>query len=117
MLSELYIRHDRGRRYRRVRSLVRGSRQAGYGSRGFRSGTARSTRCDARFSAFQCGQGRFVRVARVAGAIRREAPARALRIRREAAGGVAPGGDKTGDDRFYERMVKDCEGVWKKYLE
>jgi len=27
------------------------------------------------------------------------------------------GGDKTGDDRFYERMVKDCEGIWKKYLE
>ena len=26
------------------------------------------------------------------------------------------GGDKTGDDRFYERMVPLAEGVWQRYL-
>jgi hypothetical protein len=26
------------------------------------------------------------------------------------------GGDKTGDDRFYERMVPKAEGIWKEYL-
>jgi hypothetical protein len=27
------------------------------------------------------------------------------------------GGDKTGDDRFYERMVARSEDVWRRYLE
>jgi hypothetical protein len=26
------------------------------------------------------------------------------------------GGDKTGDDRFYERMVRKAEGLWEEYL-
>jgi len=26
------------------------------------------------------------------------------------------GGDKTGDNRFYERMILDCERIWKEYL-
>ena len=26
------------------------------------------------------------------------------------------GGDKTGDDRFYERMIPKAEGIWKAYL-
>lgn len=26
------------------------------------------------------------------------------------------GGDKTGDDRFYERFVPICEELWKEYL-
>jgi len=27
------------------------------------------------------------------------------------------GGDKTGDDRFYERMKRPVEAIWKQYLE
>jgi len=27
------------------------------------------------------------------------------------------GGDKTGDGSFYERMVRECEQVWKEYLQ
>jgi hypothetical protein len=27
------------------------------------------------------------------------------------------GGDKTGDDRFYSRMVPKAEAIWKRYLE
>jgi hypothetical protein len=27
------------------------------------------------------------------------------------------GGDKTGDDRFYERMVPQAEKIWKEYLD
>ncbi len=27
------------------------------------------------------------------------------------------GGEKAGDDRFYERTVRDCERIWKKYLQ
>lgn len=26
------------------------------------------------------------------------------------------GGDKTGDDRFYERYVPRAEGIWERYL-
>lgn len=26
------------------------------------------------------------------------------------------GGDKTGDDRFYERMIRTCEKLWAEYL-
>ena len=26
------------------------------------------------------------------------------------------GGDKTGDDRFYETMIPRCERIWKEYL-
>ena len=26
------------------------------------------------------------------------------------------GGDKTGDDRFYEKYVPQCERIWKEYL-
>jgi hypothetical protein len=34
--------------------------------------------------------------------------------RREAV--LLIGGDKTGDDRFYERMIRECERIWKEYL-
>lgn len=27
------------------------------------------------------------------------------------------GGDKTGDKRFYERMIPLCERIWKEYLD
>jgi len=27
------------------------------------------------------------------------------------------GGDKTGDDRFYERYIPQCERIWNEYLE
>ena len=27
------------------------------------------------------------------------------------------GGDKTGDDRFYERMIRDCERIWRGYMQ
>jgi hypothetical protein len=27
------------------------------------------------------------------------------------------GGDKTGDDRFYDRMIPLADGVWREYLE
>ncbi|MGM0554830.1 MAG: type II toxin-antitoxin system RelE/ParE family toxin [Myxococcota bacterium] len=27
------------------------------------------------------------------------------------------GGDKTGDDRFYDRMVPRAEGIWESYLD
>jgi len=27
------------------------------------------------------------------------------------------GGDKTGDDRFYEKMIRHCEHIWQAYLE
>lgn len=27
------------------------------------------------------------------------------------------GGDKTGDDRFYERMIATAERIWKEYLD
>jgi hypothetical protein len=27
------------------------------------------------------------------------------------------GGDKTGDDRFYERMIPLAERIWKEYLD
>jgi hypothetical protein len=27
------------------------------------------------------------------------------------------GGDKTGDDRFYERMIPNAERIWNEYLE
>jgi hypothetical protein len=26
------------------------------------------------------------------------------------------GGDKTGDDRFYERFIPQAEGIWEEYL-
>jgi hypothetical protein len=26
------------------------------------------------------------------------------------------GGDKTGDKRFYERMILDCDRIWKEYI-
>lgn len=30
---------------------------------------------------------------------------------------VLIGGDKTGDDRFYDRMVPICERIWAEYLD
>ena len=27
------------------------------------------------------------------------------------------GGDKTGDDRFYATMIRQCERIWKEYLD
>lgn len=29
---------------------------------------------------------------------------------------VLIGGNKKGDDRFYETMVRECERIWKEYL-
>lgn len=37
----------------------------------------------------------------------------AFDVNREAA--LLTGGDKTGDDRFYERMVPIAERIWKEY--